>query len=199
MLPFSLDEMLDARLQLHTGDSISVCRPAAHTLHPHTPHPSHAPHLPTSTSTSTSIHTSRPLPSPPISPPPSPSPPSPPLTPPQVQICVSVRTGKIRVGKVRQVARPALRGCSVVRHPPRPDHAAHHAPLRCSFSDPNPNPDPDPDPDPDPNPNPNPNPDPNQVRLLKRALESRERGVVATLQSNSGMGFLRSEARAYVT
>ena len=34
-----------------------------------------------------------------------------------------------------------------------------------------------------------------KVRLLKRALENRERGVVASLQASSAMGFLRSEAR----
>ena len=55
-----------------------------------------------------------------------------PTSPSQVQVCVSVRTGKIRAAK---------------------------------------------------------------VRLLKRALENRERGVVASLQASSAMGFLRSEAR----
>ena len=34
-----------------------------------------------------------------------------------------------------------------------------------------------------------------KVRLVRRALESRERGVVVGLQPSSGFGFLRSEAR----
>ena len=77
-----------------------------------------------------------------------------PTSPSQVQLCVSVRTGKLRVAKVRLLTR-------ALQHP---------------NPDPNPNPNPNPNPKPNPSPSPSPNPNPDQgAPAQARAREPRAR------------------------